>query len=174
MPAPLAPAEFVLACLDHTADFIRALPESIYRENAGPVGANVGAHLRHSLEHVAEILNAIDSGEVYFERRQRDARIASDPTAGLAELQRLRANLAQAWKAGRLERPVTSRCSLSGDLDSSLCIPSSMARELAYVGLHFTHHMALMAAAARWHGANVAEGFGKAPATLFYEAGSRA
>jgi hypothetical protein len=44
---------------------------------------------------------------------------------------------------------------------------------LVYVGLHFTHHMALMAVSARAQGLAVPDGFGKAPATLAYERSAR-
>lgn len=170
MSEPLKPEAFVLQILDQVEAFLVALPAEAYSARVSVMEGSIGGHLRHSLEHVAELLRGLRTGEVYFERRERDPQVESNVDAALAELRRLRAGLAA---AEGLEQAMSARSSLSGRLEESLAYPSSPARELVYVGLHFTHHMALMAVAARAQGLSVPDGFGKAPATLAYERASR-
>jgi hypothetical protein len=168
----LKPGDFVLGVLDQAEGFILGLPEGAYAARVEAIAGSLGGHLRHCLEHLAELLHGLESGEVFFENRKRDLLVSGFAQAGLAELGRLRAGLSQARETGRLELPLIARSSLSGRLEESVCYPSSAGRELVYVGLHFIHHMALMATAARLLGVPVDTDLGKAPATLVFEKSS--
>lgn len=162
-------SEFILHILDQNERFLLSLPEGAYERKVQEVGGTIGGHLRHSLEHLRELLRGIEHGEVFFEKRRRDPLISQFVEAGLLELRFLRDALNAVDAAGILSSPLRSRSSLSGDLRETVCHPSCFGRELIYVGLHFVHHMALMAVAARLQGLHVEADFGKAPATRAYE-----
>jgi uncharacterized damage-inducible protein DinB len=166
---PVEPGQFVISCLDQSESLLLGLPAGAYAKPVEAVGGSIGGHLRHCLEHVGILLAALDSGEVFFEDRRRDEGISSRADLALAEIHGLRQALAQAAAEDRLERTLRARSSLSGDLAESVAYDSSAKRELVYVGLHFVHHMAFMAIAARLMGHDPGAEFGKAPATLSYE-----
>jgi uncharacterized damage-inducible protein DinB len=172
MKTPLQAHEFVLELLDRNERLLCALPAGAYETPVEALGGAVGGHMRHSLEHLRILLHGRLTGEVYFERRNRDAGISTRLDAGLAELRSLRTELqAAAQEPGFLGAPLNARTSLSGALDESVAYSSCVGRELVYVGLHFVHHMALIEAALRLQNVPVEAHFGKAPATLAYERG---
>lgn len=160
---------FLVQSLNQSERLVQDLPPGVYARRVEALGGSIGGHLRHSLEHVEILLGALDSGEVFFERRSRDGRISEDPDIALETLRSLRARLQLELQRGRLDRAVTARSSLSGDLAQTVDLPSSLAREMVYVGLHYVHHLALVATAARLQGCAVDPDLGKAPATLYYE-----
>lgn len=165
----LQPFEFVSACLADADAFVRSLPEGSYAFHAEPMQGSIGGHLRHSLEHVENLLAGLEHGEVFFEKRHRDARLGSDAAFARERIRALAAALACAEAAGQLQGPMASRSSLSGELEDCVVIESTVQRELVYIGLHFVHHMALMAISARLQGISVPADFGKAPATRVFE-----
>lgn len=169
MAPETAVAAFVTGYLDQTEALLEGLPQGVYARHVPAVGGSIGGHVRHCLDHVQGALRALESGEVYFERRDRDPKVAVDPSAALDWLRRLRMDLGEAAAVGALARPVAARTSLSGDLAASVALPSTLARELVYVGLHFVHHLALVATAARLQGLAVDPLLGRAPATLHHE-----
>jgi hypothetical protein len=60
---------------------------------------------------------------------------------------------------------------LAGDFDFQA--PSSLCRELAFLGSHTVHHFALLLEHCHQQGVSVPEGFGKAPATRAHERASQ-
>jgi uncharacterized damage-inducible protein DinB len=165
----LKPREFIISCLGETRSLLKALSPEIYRKQVPSLDGSIGGHLRHSLEHLQIFLNGMEGEEVYFEKRERRKGVEEDMETALLEIARLEEALQSAPLEGAYETPMTSRSSLSGDLRESVEYPSVWGRELVYVGLHFVHHMALMAVAARLQGLEVDSRFGKAPATLHFE-----
>jgi uncharacterized damage-inducible protein DinB len=166
---PLSASDFVSRQLDQNQAFVESLPPGAYGKRVEAVQGSIGGHLRHCLEHVDEWLQGLDRGSLCFEERRRDPRVQGQAAAALNEIQRLRQALRQACAAGEQQRPLEARSTLTGRLEDSLSCASTAERELIYVGLHFVHHMALMAVAARLQGLPVPEDFGKAPATVAYE-----
>jgi hypothetical protein len=169
MSAVMQPDEFVLHCLEQSQGLLGSLPPGAYAREIDTIGGSIGGHMRHCLEHLENLLKGLDSGEVYFENRHRSPELSTIPELALKEIVSLDERLRRASASGRLTEALSARSSLSGDLSKSLVYESSAGRERVYVGLHFVHHMALMAIAARLQGLEVDRDFGKAPATLHYE-----
>jgi uncharacterized damage-inducible protein DinB len=165
----LSASDFVLQLLDQNRAFVQGLPPGAYAQRVPALQGSIGGHLRHCLEHVDEWLRGLERGQLCFEDRRRDATVQGQPAAALAEIGRLRLALEQACRQGAGHGALEARSTLTGRLEDAIPCASSADRELIYVGLHFVHHMALMAVAARLQGLAVPDAFGKAPATLAYE-----
>ncbi len=163
----LSASDFLTQLLDQNKAFVESLPAGAYGFRIEALQGSIGGHMRHCLEHVDEWMRGLERGRLCFEDRRRDAEVQQVPAAALAEIARLRGALAQAQP--RPQQPVEALSTLSGRLEDALSCASTAERELIYVGLHFVHHMALMAVAARLQGLAVPDAFGKAPATLAYE-----
>lgn len=157
---------FVHGYLGQSVTLLEGMPYEAYGLVVAAVGGSVGGHLRHCLEHVQSWLEGLERGTVYFEDRSRDRRLESDRDHAVAACRTLAARLSEADEKGFTNLKMLSKTSLTGDLARWVELPSSAERELVYVGLHFVHHMALMATAARLQGLAVPEDFGVAPATL--------
>ena len=137
------------------------------------VGASVGAHLRHSLEHArccADAVAALRAGEAApvarYDARERDEALETDPARAVA----YGAAVRDAVLAGAgldLDAAVRAAFALSADAaDGDVALPSTVRRELAFVAHHATHHFAMINLIAKGHLAmDLREGLGRAPAT---------
>lgn len=148
----------------------------------GPHGeaAEVGAHLRHVIEHWDALLWPARPGLADYDARPRDAALQTQPALAAARLMLLRRALCEAlrsWDASRLAQPlrVQGLCGTAGQW--SFATPSSLGRELAFVASHAVHHFALLRDLLLRHGIGLDASFGKAPATVARDrqlAGTRA
>lgn len=148
-------------------DLVRVLDEDQY--NARPESTRCGAiggHVRHVLDHLVAWLNGVERGVVNYDDRQRETDIEHDPTAALHVIKRHTARLADLdddQLAGDV-RVMTSMTSCGSLVE----LPSSHARELAFVFSHTIHHNAIIATIARALGVTLPDNFGMAPSTIAY------
>ena len=81
--------------LDQIACVISDLGDEAYTiRPSGPFEANIGGHVRHSLDHVGALLAGIDSGTVRYDDRQRGTDVETDSHAALAAIKRVSQTLA--------------------------------------------------------------------------------
>lgn len=130
----------------------------------------IGGHVRHVLDHLVAWLGGIEHGSVNYDDRQRDTPIEHDPTAALHAIKHHTARLAEVSDE-QLGRPVTVLTSMTrcGTLVS---LPSTHARELAFIFSHTIHHNAIIGTIARALSIDLPEHFGKAPSTIAHWNGS--
>ncbi len=129
------------------------------------LGASIGAHYRHHLEHVHAWLNPDDRGIIDYDARPRDRRLETDRAAAL---ERTREQMAACLRVDpeHLRRATAVRCRVSYDLEEeSALTPSSVGREAMNVIVHGVHHYALISVLCRIKGIALPEGFGVAPST---------
>lgn len=148
-------------------DLVRTLDEAQY--NAEPESTKCGAiggHVRHTLDHLVAWLDGIDDGLVNYDDRQRETDIERNPTAALHAIKHHTARLAEIdddQLAGSVE--VMTGMTSCGAL---VRMPSTHARELAFVFSHTIHHNAIIGTIARAQGVALPDHFGTAPSTIAY------
>ena len=149
------------------SDLVRVLDAEQYndRPESTKCGA-IGGHVRHVLDHLVAWLNGVDGGIVNYDDRQRDTDIEHDPVAALHAIKHHTARLAEVSDdqlAGSVQ-VLTSMTSCGALVE----LPSSHARELAFVFSHTIHHNAIIGTIARQLGVTLPGNFGMAPSTIAY------
>ena len=127
-------------------------------------GGAIGGHVRHSLDHVQSIIDAMQTGTLDYDHRLRGTKVESDRWAALDVIRRLVAQLGGAKYEG-LDRELKLRSIVSAEMDT-MEVTTTLSRELIYVLSHTVHHNAMIAAMARTLGGWVPQRFGFAPSTL--------
>jgi uncharacterized damage-inducible protein DinB len=150
--------------------FLKSLSDQAYAQTVPALGASIGDHSRHLLEHYLILRRSAPEGRVHFEARDRDPRLSSDRAAALQTLGQLRAWLEAGCGGLSLDQPVAARTSTDGRLEQGVVCASTLRRELIYAFLHDVHHQALIAVAGRLLGLAVPPQLGKAPATRVHAA----
>lgn len=149
------------------SDLVRLLDEEQY--NAMPQSTKCGAiggHVRHVLDHLVAWLGGVEQGTVNYDDRQRDTTVEHDPTAALHAIKHHTARLAEIGQE-QLANPVTVLTSMTS-CGSLVSLPSTHARELAFVFSHTIHHNAIIGTIARALDIELPKNFGTAPSTIAY------
>ncbi|MGB0766587.1 MAG: DinB family protein [Phycisphaeraceae bacterium] len=149
------------------SDLVRLLDDEQF--NAQPESTQCGAiggHVRHVLDHLVAWLGGVEHGRVNYDDRQRDTAIEHDPTAALHAIKHHTARLASVSDE-QLANPVTVLTSMTR-CGSLVALPSTHARELAFVFSHTIHHNAIIGTIARALRIDLPEHFGTAPSTIAY------
>lgn len=159
-PAPVAA---LIGLLDALADVILRLPQDVYIARVDPpVSGSIGAHVRHTLDHIAAFASG-EAGVLCYDHRERGTAVEGDPSAALRQILRLKAALSR--QLGRsADEPLMVRSLVAAD-GREVTAWSSFGRELAFVVSHTVHHQALIALLLAWHGEAVPARFGLAPST---------
>lgn len=156
--------EVVGSLLTDLRDVIELLPLNCYRaQPAARVSGSVGAHVRHALDHVRALVSALDGDELRYDHRPRGTTVEVDPLSGVNEIERLLHRIDR-LDPGALDAPVTFSMLLD-PARPAVVVPTTLARELAFVIQHTIHHCALIAMLLDWQGRRVPYGFGIAPST---------
>lgn len=148
-------------------DLLSTLDEQQY--NARPESTQCGAiggHVRHVIDHLVAWLEGVDQGLVNYDDRQRETQIETDPVAALHAIKHHTARLTRVNEQ-QLARPVEVMTSMTS-CGALVCLPSSHARELAFVFSHTIHHNAIIGTIARALGVALPDQFGMAPSTIAY------
>jgi uncharacterized damage-inducible protein DinB len=162
----MRPAFHALAdLLGEVADVVRRLPDEAYVA-AGPrgVSGSVGAHVRHCLDHVLALEQALAVREIDYDVRHRGGGLETDRRAAIAALDAARVRvltLDDRW----LTRSVRVRTQLARN-GRSVVTQSTIGRELAFVISHTIHHNATIGVLLHQQaGHDTPAGFGYAPST---------
>lgn len=150
----------VLAELDGP-DFAKMAPE--------PYNASVGQHYRHVLDHFLCLKKRILSGEIDYDKRERDPRLETDIEFAKSSTTRLLVLLEnsdiEVWG-----RQCTVRYSVGYSDAQPVPLPTTLARELAFCIGHAVHHYAIIRLLCGYLGARVIAELGVAPSTLQFRA----
>ena len=165
MPHPLAIAN--AAYLEQCIRLLGGLTDDQYIQASPPLSeSGVGGHLRHCLDHIRLLLDGCGRGQVDYDARDRDCRVAFDRAAAMAAatrlVERLHALEPETVAAGIMVR---MDCG-DGRLRDAVWAQSTVARELQFMVSHTTHHYALMAMILRHQGLEPGPDFGVAASTL--------
>lgn len=168
-----ATASASIAMLDQCAGFLTPIERQAYTTpSPGMFGGTIGQHVRHSLDHFAAALTALDGETIDYDHRERGTSIETDPQAALRQIWAMRERLAELGQA-ELRRRVRIRVMLTAGGDETE-LDSTLERELAFAAHHAIHHHAMIAAISVEMKRPVPAGFGKAPSTLHFERTAKA
>lgn len=159
---PAAPLD---ATLGDLAEVIVELSPSDYASVARGFPSSIGSHVRHILDHVAALLSGVDTGRIDYDTRERGTRVETNRNEALKRIAETRNALRDAALEALLEAGVTVVDRHDPECDR-IVVGSSIAREMAYVLSHTTHHNAIIRAIAETRGRNVPAFFGFAPSTV--------
>lgn len=148
-------------------DLVRTInPEQyIARPESTRCGA-IGGHVRHTVDHLAAWLGGIDQGLVNYDARVRGTGVETDPAQAMHAIKHHTARLAEIDDAVLIQQvEVLTSMTSCGAL---VRLPSTHARELAFVFSHTIHHNAIIGTIARALGVALPANFGMAPSTIAY------
>lgn len=152
--------------LDQGSDLLKSLPNEAYcRQLAAALGASIGGHYRHCLDHFVCFLEGMDSGALDYDKRRRDSQMEHCRAAALEATEEIRESLT-ILDVSILERPITVQCKIHYVDNRRQQAKSTAARELMYVVAHAVHHFALIAVMAKVMNFPIPGNFGVAPSTL--------
>jgi hypothetical protein len=164
-PRCTSPVASLERALEELAVVVAALSPEAYRTRLLPnASGSIGEHVRHCLDHVSTLVSADPSSYLSYDRRERGTSVETDAAHAMRCIQLLRIKVSVGRWSARLDDPicVLSTVARNGSVLTSM---STMARELAFVLNHTTHHLAMIGLLASLHGCDVPDGFGYAPST---------
>lgn len=139
-------------------------PELFTAKSRTTLGASIGGHLRHNLDHYACFLRGVGSGRIDYDDRERAPDIETEPAAATSALESAAKGLGD-LAADLLDREVDVRMD-TGEGDSRPWTHSTVRRELQFLLSHTVHHYALIAMICRIHDHPIEADFGVAPSTI--------
>jgi uncharacterized damage-inducible protein DinB len=151
------------AQLDGLRDLVSRLAGPVYRAAPSRQSGTIGAHVRHSLDHVRALIRATHSGDLCYDARLRDTNVERDPAAAVAEIDRLSLALDDV-EPDQLDRRIRLRTKLDRT-GTEITVHSTLGRELAFAIQHTIHHAALIGVLLDQLGMAVPADFGYAPST---------
>jgi hypothetical protein len=155
----------LVAVLRQLADLLRAATDEQYvMKPANVVSSNIGGHVRHCLDHVETLLGGAGIGVMSYDDRQRGTDVEKNRLAALEAIARQMEEL-HVLRDGSLDLPIRLRV-LMAATGPSICVETTLGRELAFVISHTVHHNALIGVIAKLVGVPVPDRFGYAPSTL--------
>lgn len=165
MPDPLV--EDNVALIDQGVRLLESLPADVFvARSKTTLGASIGGHLRHNLDHYACFVRGLAGGRIDYDDRERAPDIETQPVAAVAAL-RHAAQALGAVSDAELDREVEVRMD-TGESESRPWTRSTVRRELQFLLSHTVHHYALIAMICHLHERAVEDDFGVAPSTLKY------
>lgn len=135
----------------------------------GRTYVEIGAHLRHCIDHFRCLLRGVAAGAVDYDARDRDPSLERDPARARRALEQVRSEL-ESLDAEALTRPLTVRQSAAPGRDP-VASRSTLGRELVFLSSHTIHHLEAMLLRAAARGAELPAGLSLAFSTESYRAG---
>ena len=150
---------------------VRGLAPEVYSGSGEPIGTSgIGAHIRHCLDFFDRLVEGLASGELDYDKRERDARVEVDRDYAVERMERTVQRL-----RGFASLDPSARLQVRADADPDEApLESTVGREFKFALSHTIHHYAIIAMYLRQAGEVVDPDFGVAPSTLrFWEESGR-
>jgi hypothetical protein len=160
----------------------------LYRQKCPIVGASIGQHFRHSLDHIERAAAAaIGQGSnrvgIHYDLRSRDTPDETDWNAAKTRIDRIERQLhtltildATEASEDTADQEYVDACFyLNGGPDAvEVALPSTLARELGFAAHHAIHHMAMVRIIVQQQGLSeiIPSDFGRAPSTIRHDRAS--
>jgi uncharacterized damage-inducible protein DinB len=158
--------------LEQLRDVLSLLPTAAYvARPAAAVSGSVGEHVRHCLDHVTALAQAMDGDTLSYDARKRGTTVETDPVTAINEIERLFSRMA-GWSRGYVDRTIHISALVDAEAPPAL-MRTTLARELAFLVQHTVHHCAVIAVLLDTQGWRVPRGFGLAPSTVHARARAR-
>jgi DinB superfamily len=162
-----------LSALKQASEVLASIAVEDYRRRSPACfNSTVGGHLRHVIEHYFSVLGGLESTEVDYAARPRDAQIETDPAYAAAAIKTIATRLQEWVEHPSLDRALRVRVEAgavaSAETETEGWATSSLLRELDFLLSHTIHHYALIGVIYGLAGAALPVDFGVAPSTLRY------
>ncbi len=169
--APQAALTAILGVLGDTGRFVASLTDAQYVDATvnGPRGT-IGAHVRHSLDHVEALLDGVRTGLIDYDARHRGTPVERDRPSATERIDVLNARLSRFTYS--MDLPIRVQACIKVD-SPPVEVASTVGRELLFVLSHTIHHQAMIAYTAARLNVPLRAEFGVAPATLRHLAAVR-
>lgn len=139
-----------------------------YREVISPLFiSSAGAHMRHIIDHYLALISGLSQGFIDYDVRHRGDKLELEPQLALEKLTQI-AHWLQSLATTDLNRALVLSTEVSVYEKKTQTVPTSLARELVFVGSHAVHHYAMIAQIAMQQKIDLPANFGIAPATATY------
>ena len=154
----------VAACLDEIASIVESIDDVTFgTRRPDGVSGSIGAHVRHTLDHVAALVQPLTADIVDYDSRRRGTDVERHRRLAASELRRL-ANEVESLTAEDEARAIE----LSAVVEHSgqrVTARTTVGRELVFVLSHTVHHQAIIALLLADAGWRAPDRFGLAPST---------
>jgi DinB superfamily len=166
-----------IGVIEQGLELLRHLDDREYEgREADPLVQGVASHFRHCVDFYESFFGGLDSGEIDYDRRERDPRVERDRRVALDRFERIHTRLRSlSCRDGETRLFVRAEEYRDPEAAPARSV-SSLRRELQFLLSHTIHHYALIALKLRLQGIDPGKEFGVAPSTLAYwrRAGKRA
>lgn len=161
--------EALIDVLQQEQKLLAELTDEVFGQpGTGAFESSIGTHLRHNLDHFSSFFAGLRAGQIDYEQRRRDDRIAHSVDHARAEVARQLVALQTLRE--QPDQPIRVRAELDdGDEEARVWLDSSLGRELQFLLGHTVHHHAIMAILLSHQGIDLPAGFGVAPSTQRHE-----
>jgi hypothetical protein len=129
--------------------------------------SSAGAHMRHIIDHYLALISGLQLGKVDYDIRHRNSKVELEAQLALDKLLQI-SNWFKSLVNTDLTRDLTLSTEVSVHEKKVQLVPTSLARELVFVGSHAIHHYAMIAQIAQHQKITLPSNFGIAPATATY------
>jgi hypothetical protein len=162
--APLATSMAVAQRLTELGTVVQSIDDVTFTTvRADGTSGSIGAHVRHTLDHVAALVDTGPGGIVDYDTRRRDTDVERERWAAISELTRLACRLhTLPFEAAQEVVQVSAVIERSG---RRVLTRSTLGRELVFVLSHTVHHQAIIALLLASSGQRTPDRFGVAPST---------
>lgn len=153
--------------LNQVKALLRAMREKEYTLNLKVLSqGTVGQHVRHILEFYVMFINGLVSGEICYDKRERDLTLETELEKAVLKIDVLIEQLSRVNN----NKIMNLTGVFNVENNAADVIPTSVFRELAYCVEHSIHHQALIKSGLIEMGKEniVSEAFGVAYSTLKY------
>lgn len=158
------------AILTQGVTLLRSLDATAYtRKHPNCFNSSIGGHIRHNLDHYWSFLRGLESAEIDYDARARDAAMECEPQAAADASEAIATEL-KALSGKDLEADVRVKMDTgSYAMPEEEWSRSTLRRELQFLLSHTVHHYALISVMCQSMGVKLESGFGVAPSTLKYQ-----
>lgn len=145
----------------------RVTPEQFSEVITPQFISSAGAHMRHIIDHYQAFIDGLETGVIDYDYRRRNTALEVEPQLALSKLAQIKSKI-----LALDEQVLYQEVMLSTEISISECVvqqvPSSLARELIFVGSHAVHHFAMIKQIANFQQIALPSSFGIAPSTATY------
>ncbi|CAM9300025.1 unnamed protein product [Heterosigma akashiwo] len=163
-----------LGVLGHSRTLVKQLSVEHYGAICPLVGASIGGHMRHTLDHYSKLMGkmlhqggSLSTSPIQYDLRERGTSVESEKEAALEKIDEL---CSQITKINAEDLQVKTKVAfmLSGDGEQH-AFDSNLGRELGFVTHHAIHHNSMCKVIAANLGySDFASGLGVAPSTAHH------
>jgi hypothetical protein len=157
-----------LEIIEQAKLYLSSVNQTDYNAILAPnFASSAGSHIRHILDHYLAVINGFDNQLINYDIRHRGCLSEKNPEIALTKFDHISIWLKTLSKDD-LNRELLLSTEVSITSKKVQTIPTSLIRELLFVGAHAVHHYATIAQICKAQTTSLPESFGIAPATATF------